>query len=350
MTDSGPLISICIPAYNRAEYLCEAIESVIGQQEEDTEIIVVDDGSTDDTRDVALSFDRSKVSYIHKDHTNAPDTANRCMKEAKGRFVLWLDSDDILPDGSTKRFRETLGNFPDVDVFYGDLQPFGDVGTIQGKKIACLDYHKKNSALLARMVYSNRIPLSGTFIQKDLFLRIGTFNPGFNRSHDYEFFVRAVNFAAFKHVGGVSIHWRWHENNLSRNKPPGGYPYEASIVRWMVAQYPLSMLFPGFPWNEPRRAGLMANSELAMIFLARRDPESAISNLEKGFFCVNPGRALPCGRKARLEAIRENYIRMHENTGEKYFQKVADMVNGLSGRSPVQWVDPAKERANLTIH
>ncbi len=331
MHGSSTPISICIPVYNRAQYVCEAVESALGQGDSDTEIIVVDDGSTDDTSERIEKFADRGVFCFHKEHTNAPDTYNRCIREANGSFILWLDSDDILPEGLVGKFRETFEKYPDADVFYGDMNPFGNVGKIKGKTIACLDYYGRNSLLLSRMIYSNRLPASGAFIRKDLFSKAGYYDTRFHRAHDYEFYSRAVFMAKFKHLGMTAINWRWHENNLSMNKPPGGHSFEASVVKKMLDRYPLSLLFPGFSWHEPRQAAFMANTELAKIFLLHRDPESAIFRFEQAFQCMNTEGALPRFRQARLEIISENYRQMFERTGNKYFSGAADVVNGLSG-------------------
>jgi hypothetical protein len=115
------------------------------------------------------------------------------------------------------------------------------------------------------------------------------------------------------------------------NKPHGGYSFEALVVKKMLDRYPLSLLFPGFSWDEPRRAAFMANTELAKIFLLHRDPESTIFRFEQAFRCMNPEGALPRSRQGRLEIISENYRKMFERTGNKYFSGAADVVNGLSG-------------------
>lgn len=94
-----PRLSVVIPAHNRARYLEEAIASAFAQEYQDMEVLVVDDGSTDDTPQVVSRFQDPRLRYLTKEKTGAPDTRNRGIAEARGRWILWLDSDDVLLPG-----------------------------------------------------------------------------------------------------------------------------------------------------------------------------------------------------------------------------------------------------------
>ncbi|OWU90801.1 MULTISPECIES: glycosyltransferase family 2 protein [unclassified Flavobacterium] len=93
ITDS-PLVSIIIPTYNRSYCLSATIEAAINQTYKNTEIIIVDDGSTDDTKNVVSAFG-NKIKYIQKTHTGQADTRNVGLQYAKGEIIAPLDSDDI---------------------------------------------------------------------------------------------------------------------------------------------------------------------------------------------------------------------------------------------------------------
>ena len=89
-----PCISVIIPTYNRAHFVREAIDSVLGQTYQDFEIIVVDDGSTDDTKTV-LALYGNRIRYLHQKHRGRSEARNTALKSAAGKFVAFLDSDDI---------------------------------------------------------------------------------------------------------------------------------------------------------------------------------------------------------------------------------------------------------------
>jgi len=94
-----PKVSVLIPTYNREKFLSEAIESVLNQTYQDYELLIVDDGSTDNTKKLVEGYQErfgGRLRYIYKEHTNLPHTRNTALKEAKGKYVAWLDSDDVF--------------------------------------------------------------------------------------------------------------------------------------------------------------------------------------------------------------------------------------------------------------
>src|SRR5258708_4353339 len=94
---SSPLVSIIIPCYNQSNYLSAAIESVLKQTYSTLEIIVVDDGSTDNTKQVAQGYD--KVVYVYQNNQGLSASRNTGMRNCKGVYLLFLDADDWLyPD------------------------------------------------------------------------------------------------------------------------------------------------------------------------------------------------------------------------------------------------------------
>jgi glycosyltransferase involved in cell wall biosynthesis len=94
-----PLVSIIIPVYNSEIYLAECIESAINQIHSNTEIIIVDDGSTDNSLQIARNFENEKVRVLNQDNRGASAARNTGLKEAKGSYIQFLDADDLLsPD------------------------------------------------------------------------------------------------------------------------------------------------------------------------------------------------------------------------------------------------------------
>src|SRR5271165_3187575 len=92
-----PLVSVIIPVYNSEKYLAESIESAIGQTWSSKEIIVVDDGSTDNSFEIARKFaGRPEVKVVTQENRGAAAARNAGLKEAKGEFIQFLDADDLL--------------------------------------------------------------------------------------------------------------------------------------------------------------------------------------------------------------------------------------------------------------
>ena len=90
-----PLISVVIPAYNHERFVGAAIESVLNQSCSDFELVIVDDGSTDNTAEVIKSYTDKRIHYYYQENQDAFNTINRGISLAKGRYISILNSDDI---------------------------------------------------------------------------------------------------------------------------------------------------------------------------------------------------------------------------------------------------------------
>jgi len=88
-----PLVSIVIPTYNYGNFVSEAVDSALAQTYNNIEVIVVDDGSTDNTKDVLVKYNES-IRYIHKENAGLPAARNTGIEQAKGEYIAFLDSDD----------------------------------------------------------------------------------------------------------------------------------------------------------------------------------------------------------------------------------------------------------------
>ncbi|MBE1426050.1 glycosyltransferase involved in cell wall biosynthesis [Desulfomicrobium macestii] len=325
-----PFISICIPTYNRDKYIKESIESALAQNYDKFEIVIVDDGSTDNTENIVRSIKSDKIRYVKKEHSNAPDTRNICIQEAEGEFILWLDSDDHLAIDLLTRFQELLADFPDIDVCYGDVLPFGNTGTFANKTIRYADYYKKNNELLAELVTGNKIPNPGTFIRKDLFNRVGVYDIQFKRAHDYEFWIRSAPVAKFKHIEGISVRWRWHESNMSASNKILDTSYESSILKKLVQQHPIEILFPLYDWNNQKFSSFLAHGEIAMMFLKWKNIFQYTLHLKKAIKSIYFKIKFPDDHSLQLKILSKCYIEIFNQTKNVYFQEMARIALNVS--------------------
>ncbi len=88
-----PKVSVVIPTHNRANYIAHAVESVLDQTFRDYEIIVINDGSTDNTQEVLKKFE-DKIKLLHQENKGIAQTRNRAIQESTGEYIAFLDSDD----------------------------------------------------------------------------------------------------------------------------------------------------------------------------------------------------------------------------------------------------------------
>ncbi len=118
-----PLVSVIVPVYNAAKYLEEALDSIFGQTYPNLEVIAVNDGSTDDSLQILMTY-TSRITIIDSTNRGAPSARNQGIAVAKGSFLAFLDADDIWHSDKLNIQVNLLQNAPDVDMTYCSFQEF----------------------------------------------------------------------------------------------------------------------------------------------------------------------------------------------------------------------------------
>ena len=119
------MISVIIPVYNRARYIKECLESALSQTCKDFEIILVDDGSTDNLKEVIEPY-MSKIRYIYKENGGAASARNAGLRNAGGEYIAWLDSDDKWLPFKLELQVKILEKLPNAGFIYSDFSCFSD--------------------------------------------------------------------------------------------------------------------------------------------------------------------------------------------------------------------------------
>lgn len=120
---SSPKISICIPMYNAARFIKDCIDSVLSQSFKDFELLVVDDGSTDDSCDIFNSIKDNRIRLIQNKHDYV-GSLNMLLDEAKGKYIARMDADDVMYPNRLAIQYEYMENHPNVDVVGGRMVAF----------------------------------------------------------------------------------------------------------------------------------------------------------------------------------------------------------------------------------
>jgi glycosyltransferase involved in cell wall biosynthesis len=148
-----PLVSVIVPTYNYAEFIGEAIKSVLDQTIQDFEILVIDDGSTDNTKEVVLSFG-DKVRYFYQSQQGPAKARNKGIVESKGEYIAFLDADDVwLPSKLEKQVNLFRSN-PKLGMVVTDNFLFDDAGIYR-------EYVNKKGYLITGDVVANIFINSG---------------------------------------------------------------------------------------------------------------------------------------------------------------------------------------------
>lgn len=185
---STPRVSVVIPTHNRSGSLVEAVASVLAQTFGDHEILVCDDGSTDDTaaRMAALS---SSVRYLRLDHTGSPArTRNAGIARARGALVAFLDDDDVWHPRKLALQVAALDADPGAGLSYTDAELLQPDGTVVAGALSVEE--RGDGRLFARLLRNCFIHPSTAVVRRDVLARTGPFDPGLHISEDYDLWLR----------------------------------------------------------------------------------------------------------------------------------------------------------------
>src|SRR5210317_699273 len=170
MKTSGklPLVSVIIPTYNRGWILTEAIDSVLAQDFKDFELIVVDDGSTDNTRQILDSYDQDLI-VIRQSNRGVSAARNRGIAAAAGRLVAFLDSDDLWLPRKLSRQVDFFNSNPDTVINQTE-----EIWMRNGARVNPKDRHRKPSGMIfERSLELCLVSPSAVMIQRTLFDAVG---------------------------------------------------------------------------------------------------------------------------------------------------------------------------------
>lgn len=215
-------VSVIIPTYNRAKLVQEAIESVLHQTLDDVEVIVVDDGSTDGTGEALRSRYDERVRYFYQANSGRSVARNRGVAASSGRYILFLDSDDLLLPQALEHEVTYLDTHPDVDVVYTDGYFCDETGRDVARIAPARPVHSQET-LLEDLVISNVIlACHSAMVRRATLDTIGSpyFDKSLRGTEDEDLWVRLVaRGGTFAYLDIPTCKYRVHGNNASSCDP-----------------------------------------------------------------------------------------------------------------------------------
>ena len=225
------LVSVIIPTYNRYNFLAEAIRSVFEQTYRPIECIIIDDGSTDNTMDVvtevqSLNDDDFTLIYLFQQNSGSQFARNTGTEMAKGQYIQYLDSDDLLYPNKLKEQVGYLQYHPECDAVFGDWES----GTTDSRGF--IKGYVSEDLIKQMLTLERSIANFSILMRKKLVERIGAWDISLKRCQEIDFHLRGLMVGAdYHHLSGITGLWRYHENERIHNQA-GVYAIAHFYRKW----------------------------------------------------------------------------------------------------------------------
>lgn len=204
--DSSKTISVLIPTYNYGRFISEAIESVLRQEQPNVEIIVVDDGSNDETRSIVSKY--PDVKYYYQENRGISSARNLCIEMAKkdDGYIAFIDADDIWIEGKLKAQLEYFEKNTDCGIVFTQYR-----NEFFNEEVATVESAKQEHDMITKFYMATAL------IRKEVLYKCGKFNEDLTTGEDTEMLLRiAMNKVNVQHcIPEVLYRRRLHGNNIT---------------------------------------------------------------------------------------------------------------------------------------
>lgn len=225
-------VSVIMPTYNRADYIAESIDSVLAQTRSPSEIFIIDDGSTDDTKDIVLAYNDPRIRYLAIPHTGIAAARNKGIALASCDYLAFLDSDDRWRDTMLEKQLAMLAHDESIvcsftnfarfrndppTVFPGQFKFYTELAAVKDKSTARNGGFVVDDDAFATFVQFHEFPAATPCIMfRRSFVSDMRMNESLRIGEDTEFILRAFMRGAVAVLPEVLAEIRWHDSNITR--------------------------------------------------------------------------------------------------------------------------------------
>jgi len=214
-TPANPLISIITPTYNRADFIQQAVDSVLAQTYLNFELLIVDDGSTDSTRALLEPvLEDSRVRYFYQENQGQSVARNLALSEAKGDYVCFLDSDNYWPDDKLETQIALFSQHPDYDVIYGDIITVDELG----QEVTRKNMTRYSGHVARYMIRDNFVSMNTAMTRRRCFEELGAMSGMRRVADDYDLWLRFSARLRFLYVPEYFAYYRVMDDQISSDK------------------------------------------------------------------------------------------------------------------------------------
>lgn len=261
------MLSVVIPLYNKGALVKKAIDSVLSQTYQEVEILVADDGSTDNSADYVKEYTDSRIKYYYKDNGGVSSARNYGIEKAQGEWVTFLDADDEFETNALECFIQLISKYPSTKVFIGQQETRKKEYTLKSKRT--------HFPLL--MMWLNRFyPRPGAvMIHKDLLQKIGGFDERQSFYEDQEFGLRTLLYGSVVYFNKQTVKYNQDGTGLSGSC----HPIEKEMA-YYIPEYVETASF----WH---KALLYENLEMEILWWQQHGNEENVKfyqDMQKKYF------------------------------------------------------------------
>jgi glycosyltransferase involved in cell wall biosynthesis len=236
------LVSVIIPTYNRADLLGEALSSVFAQTYRDFEIVVVDDGSTDNTVEVLRPLEeQGLLRYIYQKNAGEAAARNKGLLEAKGRYIAFLDSDDIFEPEKLELQTAYLQNHAEIGLVHSGYIKFDNAGNNLGYRDASWFSGRIYPQIL--LYWTTLMAVDTVLISRNVFENVGLFNENLRTGPDLDMWRRIARKYPFGFINKSLARIRVHTGNISGNKMDAAEGFAKYLTKAFEDDPALSLRF-----------------------------------------------------------------------------------------------------------
>ena len=208
-------VSVVIPTYNRAAFIAEAVRSVREQRFQDFEILVVDDGSTDETAQIVQAVGDPRVRYLYQNNRGVAAALNTGWRAARGEFVARLDSDDRWLPTLLQELVAALDADPTLGVAYARAQGMDADGNLLPQLLGARERFAGET--LKSLVYGDFICPMAVVIRRAALEAVSGYDESLIANEDWDVWIRIAQTYGIGYVPRVLAHYRFHAQNLTRS-------------------------------------------------------------------------------------------------------------------------------------
>jgi len=209
--DNMPRVSVIIPAFNASQFISQAIESVLSQTFKDYELIVVDDGSTDETAALVLRYGE-RLRYVYQKNQGLSSARNTGIVKASGELLAFLDADDYWDRKKLEHQTDLLDRTPGTGVVYTALKVVDqDDHGIEERRCSLRGH------LLSSLLTENCVTPSSALVRRECLEKVGTFDENLSASEDWDLWLRIAPFYSFDFIDLPLTFYRVHAGSMHKD-------------------------------------------------------------------------------------------------------------------------------------